>query len=314
MQKVSKETRLLDLYSRLCQGKIIHKQAEADRYQVDERSIQRDIDDIRAFLGEMPEQNGNKRIVYDRLQKGFRLDGATPDFLTNNEILAIAKILLESRAFRKDQIKKIINKLITNCIPKQSQKTVNDLVSNEVYHYVELHHKVDVLGRMWDIGQAIHTCHYMEIEYGRLKNHQVVKRKIKPVAIMFSEFYFYLAAYIEDEELREKLNRITDTYPTIYRIDRIQKMKILDEQFHIPYKDRFEEGEFRKRVQFMFGGPLRRVRFRYSGISVEAVLDRLPTARIVSEDHGVYTITAEAYGHGIDMWLKSQGDAVEVLD
>ena len=77
-------------------------------------------------------------------------------------------------------------------------------------------------------------------------------------------------------------------------------------------KDRFEEGEFRKRIQFMFGGKLRKVKFEYTGYSVEAVLDRLPTAKIVSEKDGKYIIEAEVFGDGIDMWLRSQGDRIKV--
>ena len=50
MNTVRKNTRTLDLYVRLCEGKIINKKEEAVRFGVDERSIQRDIDDIRAFL------------------------------------------------------------------------------------------------------------------------------------------------------------------------------------------------------------------------------------------------------------------------
>ena len=48
--KSSKNTRTLDIFTRLSQGKIIHKSEEASNFGVDERSIQRDIDDIRAFL------------------------------------------------------------------------------------------------------------------------------------------------------------------------------------------------------------------------------------------------------------------------
>ena len=62
----------------------------------------------------------------------------------------------------------------------------------------------------------------------------------------------------------------------------------------------------------MYGGKLRKVTFKYSGYSVEAVLDRLPTAKILSEENGVYTITAEVFGDGIDMWIRSQGDRVEM--
>lgn len=99
-------------------------------------------------------------------------------------------------------------------------------------------------------------------------------------------------------------------FPTIYRIDRIKSFKVLDEHFQVPYKDRFQEGEFRKRVQFMYGGKLERIKFKYTGPSIEAVLDRLPTAEIVGQDAGGWVIQAEVFGKGIEMWLRSQGDYV----
>jgi hypothetical protein len=62
----------------------------------------------------------------------------------------------------------------------------------------------------------------------------------------------------------------------------------------------------------MYGGELRVVRFLYQGI-LEAVLDRLPTARIEKQTEEGVVIRAEAYGNGIDMWLKSQGENVKIL-
>ena len=50
--KKSKNFRTIDMYVRFCEGKTINKAEEAQRFGVDERSIQRDIDDIRAFLDE----------------------------------------------------------------------------------------------------------------------------------------------------------------------------------------------------------------------------------------------------------------------
>ena len=191
---------------------------------------------------------------------------------------------------------------------------VTDLIRNEAFHYIEPRHKTVFIDKMWQLGQAIQQCRCVEIEYLRTKDKAIVKRKVRPVAIMFSEYYFYLTAFIDDDKLREHFDVINDSFPTIYRIDRIRKMTVLDENFHIPYSSRFEEGEFRKRIQFMYGGRLQKIKFRYSGSSVEAVLDRLPTAQILDEQDGVYTITAEVFGKGIDMWLRSQGDAVEVIE
>jgi predicted DNA-binding transcriptional regulator YafY len=306
--------RILGMYSRLMNGSLINKAEEAQKYGVNQRTIQRDIDDIRNFLESDIDQAGIiNSVIYDRTDKGYRLEQIYQLKLTNGEILAICKILLDGRAFPKEEISEMLDKLISCCVPETNQKLVKDLISNEIFHYVEPRHKKNIIDMMWDIGQAVRECRYIEMEYERTKDKAVVSRKVKPVAIMFSEYYFYLTAFIDDENIRQHFDVINDSFPTIYRIDRIKAIKILDERFHIPYSSRFEEGEFRKRVQFMYGGKLQRVKFRYSGTDIDAVLDRLPTAEVVSEDNGVYTVEAEVFGRGIEMWFRSQGDNVDVI-
>ena len=59
----------------------------------------------------------------------------------------------------------------------------------------------------------------------------------------------------------------------------------------------------------MYGGKLRKVKFKYSGLSIENVLDKLPTAKILNEKDGIYTIRAEVYGEGFKMWARSQGES-----
>jgi predicted DNA-binding transcriptional regulator YafY len=304
--------RVLGIYTKLINGGIVNKQEEAIRYSVNEKSIQRDIDDIRNFLELSAERQGViNSVIYDRAEKGYRLEQIYQLKLTNGEILAICKILLDSRALLKYEMTDMLDKLISCCVPEKNRKLVKDLISNEEYHYVEPRHKTSFLDKMWEIGQAIHDCKYIEIMYKRTKDKEVVKRKLKPVAIMFSEYYFYLTAFIDDENVREGFDVINDSFPTIYRIDRIKSLSVLDERFYIPYSSRFEEGEFRKRIQFMYGGKLQKVKFKYLGNDVDAILDRLPTAKILNEDEGVYTISAEVFGKGIDMWVRSQGEAIK---
>lgn len=312
--KSDKIGRVLGIYTKLMNGYLVSKMEEAVNYGVNERSIQRDIDDIRNYLEEDGERVGCiNSVIYDRIGKGYRLEQVYKMKFTNSEVLALCKILLDSRAFTKPEMTELLNKLISCCVPRANQKLVENLISNEAFHYVEPRHRTSFIGMMWDIGQAVKTCCYIEIQYLRMKDKAVVKRKLKPVAIMFSEYYFYLTAFIDDELVRMNFDVINDSFPTIYRIDRIKKLTVLDEKFHIPYSSRFEEGEFRKRVQFMYGGKLQKVKFKYSGLDVDSVLDRLPTAQILSEEDGVYIISAEVFGKGIDMWLRSQGDYVSLL-
>ena len=314
-EKNRKMDRVLDLYTKLLSGAMINKEEEAKAYGVNERSIQRDIDDIRSYLETAGMNTGQMNtVIYDRNSRGYRLEKDSRLMLKNSEILAVCKILLDSRAFTRAEMTDIVDRMVACCVPTDNRKLVEDLVRNEEFHYVEPRHKTDFLDTMWEIGQAIRSCHYIEVDYFRTKDKSVVKRKLEPVAIMFSEFYFYLTAFIDDEEVKKDFDVLNDSFPTIYRIDRIRKLKVLDERFHIPYKDRFEEGEFRKRIQFMYGGKLRKIKFRYSGDSIEAVLDRLPTAEVLGEKDGVYTVSAEVFGDGIDMWIRSQGERVEVIE
>lgn len=296
----NKGQRLLGIYHSLSRGELISKEVLAREYGVTEKSIQRDIDDIRSYLvGDRDE--GAADICYDRQAKGYRLVEEESRCLTRKEILAMAKILLESRAFAKEELHTILDKLIEAC-PREGRKVVEDMIRNETFCYVPPRHGKKLLDALWDISLFIKNREIIRFSYKRQDGAEK-EHTAKPVALLFSEFYFYLVAYKEEEM----------EFPTIFRVDRIGTMEKTGNHFQVPYQDRFKDGEFRKRVQFMYPGVLRRVTFTYSGPSVEAVLDRLPTARILSHKDDVYTLTAEAYGKGLDMWLGSQGKWVKVL-
>lgn len=301
-----KTERIISIYHRIISGDIIYKPEEAKRFKVSEKSIQRDLEDIRASFEKDPDSD--KKLVYDRGKQGYLLVEKTQGDLTNSEIFALCKILLESRSMVKEEMMPIIDKLLKACVPFDQYQKVNNLISNEKYHYLEPHHGRQYVEKMWDIASAVYEHKLMRIQYRKLKETEPVTRLIQPVGIMFSEYYFYLCAFICQSEENPQFPK--HPFPTIYRIDRIDEYEILEESFRVPYSERFEEGEFRKRIQFMMGGELRKIRFRYTGLSIEAVLDRLPTAEILEHDEEGWTIEAEVYGDGVDMWLRSQGKRI----
>ena len=304
-----KVERIINLYNRIVEGEVLNKADEAARFGVNERSIQRDLEDIRAYFANDPESD--RELIYDRSQKGYVLVQNQKKSLTNSEILTVCKILLESRSLVKDEMYPIIDKLLQCCVPYGNYKKVADLIGNEKFHYLEPHHGKKFADTMWDIGSAVNEHRLMRIRYQKLKEPDKVMRMIQPVGIMFSEYYFYLCAYISaSEETPDVPKR---PFPTIYRLDRIAEYEILEDHFYVPYADRFQEGEFRKRIQFMFGGELRTIKFLYKGLSIEAVLDRFPTAEIINHNDKGWLVKAEVYGDGIDIWLRGQGDLIEVV-
>lgn len=117
---------------------------------MNERTIQRDIDDIRSYLEGKTENDGViNEVVYDRIYKGFRLEQSYKTQLNNSEVLAVCKILLDSRAFTKAEMMTILKKIVMYCVPEINKKTVTDLIKNEMYHYIEPRHKTEFMDTMW---------------------------------------------------------------------------------------------------------------------------------------------------------------------
>jgi len=151
----NKAVRVLYLYDQLVNGHLINKAYTAAKFGVNERSIQRDLDEVRNFLESSDNYPGETCIVvYDQKQKGYRLEKIQAENLTNGEILAICKILLDSRAFPKEEIKKLLSNIITRNVKTEEQKHMLDLINNELFHYIEPRHKTNCSGLLWELGEA----------------------------------------------------------------------------------------------------------------------------------------------------------------
>lgn len=296
--------RILSLYDSLNKGYVVNKQQAAINFSVTEKTIQRDIDHLRAYLED--EAIRGKSVIasidYVREESGYLLS-RSGDWLSQEEVLAIAKILLESRAFSKLELNSLLDKITGQCI-LETRKHVTEVILNERFHYLPVGHNKLLLKKIWDISLAVRERLKVEIAYIKPGIEDSVHRIVEPCGLIFSEYYFYLLAYIDGHGY---------DYPIVYRLDRILSYQVTTQHFRIPEVNRFEEGEFRKRVQFMRPGRLMKITFRFWGPSFEAVLDRLPTAKVIRRDGNKYVVEAEVFGEGIKMWLLSQAEFLEVL-
>ena len=293
----------MSIFERLHKGQAIHKQQEAERFGVNVKTIQRDVEDLRKYLADTNGGEVSQYIVFNRKDNAYVLQWESRNWLTNKEILAVARVLLESRAFAKAEMEELLEKIVLQCAPRES-KLIQEIIRNERFYYRPLQHGQPLLQRIWDLSQAVREQRLIELEYQRVQSTERVKRTVEPLGVIFAEYYFYLIAAIHDMNYE---------FPAIYRLDRIRGFHILDQHFHVPYTARFEEGEFRKRVQFMKAGRILKIRFKFWGDSLEAVLDRLPTASVISSDGNIAVVEAEVFGKGIKMWLLSQAQYLEVL-
>lgn len=82
-------------------------------------------------------------VVYDRSKGGYILESLDRLKLTNSEILAVCKILLDSRDFKKPEMEHMLQKFTDCCVPENHQKLILDMIRREEFHYIELRHYTD---------------------------------------------------------------------------------------------------------------------------------------------------------------------------
>ena len=301
----TKLERVLELFFRGLRGEDLSVQQLAYEYQVSTKSITRSINDLKAFLADHRQLVGNTELRYSYQDKCYHL--YMDEFLSSKELFALVEVMIGVRAFSKMELLSLTNKLKGFTTPEDRTK-LSELIRKELYHYAEVKHDCEsVQERLWQLVNCISEKQEISIDYYR-KDRKWVSHRLRPISVMFADHYFYLIAYKTGVE---------PTTPSYFRVDRIKELTLHRKHFTAEEAPHFDEGWLRERSLFMWPGPLRTIRFEFTGPSLQAALDKLPTAKVI--DRGTtadgtpkYLIEAETYGDGIKMWLLSQGSWVKV--
>ena len=213
-------------------------------------------------------------------------------------------MMIGCRAFSKMELLDIVDKL-KNFTSRHDRTMLDQIIAKEMYHYNEVNSDCkSVIDHIWTLTRCIYERIEITLTYYKASR-DLVERRIMPVAITFSDYYFYLIAYRCDT---------LDWVPLYYRVDRIAGIVEHRKHFVLDKEHDFDEGELREKIQFMFSGKYRKIKFSYTGSSVQAILDKIPTAKIIEKKGDTKIIEAETYGIGINMFLLSQGSRVTALE
>lgn len=297
----TKQDRILEIFFRGLRGEALSVQKLAHEYEVSPKSITRSLNDLKAFLADHRDLVGNTELLYSYSDKCYRL--CMDEFLTNKELFSLVEVMIGARAFSKMELLTLIDKL-KKFTTAEDRPKLNELIRKELYHYAEVKHDCDsVQDTLWQLVDCISQKREISIDYYRMDRAYVTHR-LRPASVMFTDYYFYLIAFKTEGDTQK---------PFYFRVDRIKHITEHRKRFALSDAPAFDEGLLRQRSLFMWPGPLRTIRFEFTGPSVQAVLDKLPTARIIEKTEGKYLIEAEVYGNGIKMWLLSQGHWVKVI-
>ena len=188
LPKTDKITRILILYNNLINGKHINKSEFSWENGINERTFDRDIEDVRLFLSEI---YSSREVLFDRETNSYFLSGDKPAFLDRTEALIIAKVLFESRVFRNDEMYGLYNSLL-GIVTQKDAVVIGSYLKDDICRY-ESKTNTALLKIVGDLYNSIKSGMDIEIRICSDKDvHKVIK--VSPLEISIEDSNIYLVA------------------------------------------------------------------------------------------------------------------------
>ena len=298
IEKANAATRQLYLYRLLASGKHLSKSDVQEKFSIDARTVQRDFANIRNFLSDY---FNNYNLEYDAKDHKYYLSNGELG-LSKAQCLVVIKVLLASRSLARKELEPLIKSLLA-LLSDQDRRDIKPIIQSELASYVELKNLKDkrLLEAIYTFSKLILQRETITIDY-TTQRHKYVTRTIAPVALTFSDYYFYIVSY--NPQFKKNI---------IYRLDRIVSWKYADKKIPLEQRTHFNLGDEKKKFQLMYPGNPITIRFKYTGI-VEAALDKFPISKTIKKiDEQTFLLEVTTYDTGALMWFLSQKDMVTIV-
>lgn len=156
---MNKAQRLLTIYTRLLNNQGVNKMNLADELEVDERTIQRDIDDIRNYLFDNDEYQQRMEVTYQHKTNEYRL--IRHNALLDSNILSILIMHLKNHS---SVISRDVYELLKSIIYKfYSHDTKHLLEQINMFHVVD--EEKNTLTVLSILQEAIHQQNTIKFKY-----------------------------------------------------------------------------------------------------------------------------------------------------
>ena len=142
--------------------------------------------------------------------------------LKYNQAVILSKILLESRALRKDEVAEIINIFVERAVDDKKRRRIKRLTEPELDSYQELkiyqNQDKSLLPAISAIFDAIVDQRPLSFSY-RKSGEKVEEYKVFPISVIFDNHYFYCISYKLDDNFTCDYQFSEIRY---FRVDRFQ--------------------------------------------------------------------------------------------
>jgi len=306
-EKKVKFSRIARIDDEIRSGKFPNARELAEKMEVTERTILRDIDYLRLFY-EAP-------IEYDYSKKGFYY--SEPNFFIKSVILNedelkiitiydnFLKLAVENEENKK--LRKVMGKIIA-VLPENIANSLPFLPSeNNKYDFL-FEPTVVLDGNIThELKKAIKNRECIEVEYWVSDNRKYSLYNLKPLYIFYEKQNYYLLAWKNDEVKK----------PGIYSINRLKNIRITGQYFKI--SDNFKILDYLKKDAEVFPSDNKIYHFELLFIkeyASEAIEKTYYHNQIIEhkKDGSVFVTFRSTQLHEVFHWVLGQGHKVKVLN
>lgn len=190
--KTNKNTRILMLYNSLISGQFINKATYSAEHNINERTFERDIAEIRNYLSEIFSIH---ELLYDRINDAYYLTGTGPKFIEKMDATILAKILIESKVFRKDELEGLLEKIMVSVKSYELDEIISYL--NNDLNYYNSKTATSIMKILTDLYMIIEKGNDIEVTYYGGESFE-----ISPIKIIVEDSSFKLLGTVGNELIR----------------------------------------------------------------------------------------------------------------
>lgn len=227
------------------------------------------------------------------------------------EIRLLIDAVLSAPFITTKKTKELIDKLKKQLSSYQAMAVDNQLHVNNISKFdnEEIYYNIDSINRaIYTNSKIKFTYHHKVIDKDKIKKDCGKKFKLSPYALLWSNDRYYVAGNYE------KYDNITN-----YRLDRMERVEILDEIVRpfsevSDYQDRFDVSDYISKSVNMFSGKLQEIELICENKFFEALIDKFSSnIKLKSNSSQQFEARINVYtSEALVGWLVENADKVYV--
>lgn len=191
----------------LSKGNKVYKSLFSMEHGINERSFDRDIEDIRLFLSEIYSPD---ELVFDKAENAYYITGQTKSEIDSGEAYVLAKALLGSKVLRKDEAEGVVESLI-GIVSNKEARILKSKLTNAINSYDGVKHNKAILKFVRDLSNCIFENKHIKMKYHTSKsNVQEIEVYPKDIQCEHSQFILFASQTRTDDVEKYSIDKIEE--------------------------------------------------------------------------------------------------------